>query len=366
LHTADTDRDLASARRFCEHVLIAFNQPTSRRDSTFGDERAGRLQEDLRQRISAALVEQAELITSDTVAVFPYSGSEDLDAGYCQQIGRLLTRLLAFSVRDGWLDARGGLVGDLHRMVLDRSLSAGRLFAFAHLIERTALDELALSETIGATSEPWPQVAQLVRRASFDMLAGYTERSQLEPAGAAMIDRLTTLYTREFFEAALAKEIDRAGRYGLTISLILFDVDRLSTINQDYGYGVGDKVLERLGILIRTYFRQHDWVARHSEDSMIVLLARTEVEQAAELADRVRHTVEDRLWFTDHRTDRHVPVTVSGAVVSVPVQVGDVFDPERLVDIAENAVERAKQRGRNRIERVDGLTGIQQSRLPHL
>jgi PleD family two-component response regulator len=99
---------------------------------------------------------------------------------------------------------------------------------------------------------------------------------------------------------------------------------------------------------------------------MVILLARTEVEQAVELAEHVRHTVEDRLWFTDHRTERHVPVTVSGAVVSVPAKVGDVLDPERLVGIAEAAVDRAKQQGRNRVERVDGLTGIQQSRLPHL
>ncbi len=336
------------------------------RDSTSGSERAGKLQEDLRQQISAALIEQAELITSDTVAIFPYSGSEQLDAEYCHRIGRLLTQLLAFSVRDGWLDARGGLVGDLHRMTLERSLSSERLFTFAYLTERTALDELALSETIGATSEPWPSVAQIVRRASFDMLAGYTERAQLEPAGAALIDRLTTLYTREFFEAVLAKEVDRAGRYGVPISLILFDVDRLSAINKEFGYGVGDRVLERLGILLRTYFRQHDWVARHSEDSMVVLLTRTDVEQAVELAERLRHTVEDRLWFTDHRTDRHVPVTVSAAVVSVSAKVGDVLDPERLVAIAEAAIDRAKERGRNRVERVDGLTGIQQSRLPHL
>ena len=61
---------------------------------------------------------------------------------------------------------------------------------------------------------------------------------------------------------------------GYAVSLILFDVDRLSEINQQHGYGVGDKVLERLGILIRQYFRQHDWVARHSEDSIAVLLSR--------------------------------------------------------------------------------------------
>ena len=172
-------------------------------------------------------------------------------------------------------------------------------------------------DTIGATSEPWPLVAQLVRRASFDLLAAYTERAQLEPSDAAIIDKLTTLYTRPLFDAVLAKELERAGRFGYPISLILFDVDRLSAINQEHGYGVGDKILERLGILIRQYFRQHDWVARYSEDSIAVLLSRTDAEHASSLAERVRATVEERLGFTDHRSDRAVPVTLSAAVINV-------------------------------------------------
>ena len=86
--------------------------------------------------------------------------------------------------------------------------------------------------------------------------------------------------------------------------MILFDVDHLSSINKEHGYGVGDEILERLGILIRKYFRQHDWVARHSEDSMAVLLTRTDAEHASELAERVRRTVEERLGFADHRTDQ--------------------------------------------------------------
>ncbi|HET9833021.1 MAG TPA: GGDEF domain-containing protein, partial [Vicinamibacterales bacterium] len=126
-----------------------------------------------------------------------------------------------------------------------------------------------------------------------------------------------------------------------------------------FGYGVGDKVLERLGILLRTYFRQYDWVARHAEDAIIVLLTNTTPDRAVELAERVRHTVETRLWFTDHRTEQQVPVTVSAAVVNVPVSAGDVIDPERLIAIAETAVERAKRDGRNRIETVDGSPVIQ-------
>jgi diguanylate cyclase (GGDEF)-like protein len=332
-------------------------------ETTFGDE-AGKLPEDLRQQIAATLSDQAEIITADTVAIFPYSGSEELDSEYCHRIGQVLTQLLAFAIRDGRLDARAGLVSDLYRIIGERSLSVERLFTFAYLTERTALDELALSDSIGATSEPWPIVAQIVRRASFDVLAAWTERALLEPAGSTMTDRLTTLYSRVLFDEVLVKEIDKAGRFGHAFSLIMFDVDRLSAINEDFGYGVGDKVLERMGILMRTYFRQHDWVARYSEDVMVVLLTQTEPDRAIELAERVRHTVEERLWFTDHRTDRQVPVTVSAAVINVPVAVGDVIDPERLLAIGEAAVERAKRDGRNRVETVDGAPAIQ-VRLPN-
>ena len=328
-------------------------------DAPSGGHDALPIQPDLRQRVAAALVQQADIISGDAVAIFPHSGSEEIDVAYCHRIGRLLAHLLSFAVRDGRVDARGGLIGDLYRIVLERSVSVERLFAFAYLTERTAVDELALSDSIGATSEAWPTVAQMVRRASFDLLAAYTERTQLEPAGSTVIDRLTTLYSRATFDAALAKEVDRAGRFGQPVSIILFDVDRLSAINEGFGYGVGDKVLERLGILLRTYFRQYDWVARHAEDAMIVLLTNTTPDRAVELAERVRHTVETRLWFTDHRTEQQVPVTVSAAVVNVPVSAGDVIDPERLIAIAETAVERAKRDGRNRVETVDGSPVIQ-------
>ena len=324
----------------------------------FADEQGG-MPDDLRQRIAAVLQERLENVTSDSVAIFPYSGSgePELDPEYCRRVGELLAQLLAFAVRDGHVDARGGFVGDLYRVVLERPLSLERVFAFAYLTERTALDELALDEGLGATSEPWPLVAQMVRRGSFDLLAAYTERAQLEPRSSAIVDRLTTLYTRPLFDAVLAKEIERAGRFGYQISLILFDVDRLSHLNKEHGYGVGDKVLERLGILIRQYFRQHDWVARHSEDSIAVLLTRTDGDAAAALAEQVRSTVEERLGFLDHHTERHAAVTVTAAVVNINVNLGEMIDSERLMADAEAALDRGKRAGRNRVVRVDGYSG---------
>ena len=324
----------------------------------------GEIQDDLRQQVSEVILDRAGLLVWDTVVIFPFSGTEHLELEYCNRIGQLLVQLLALGVRRGRVDPRDGFVADLHRVAIERGLPVERLFTFVYLLERTVLDELALSDKIGATTEPWPLAAQLVRRASFDLLAGYTTRAQLDPSDAAITDRLTTLYTRPMFDAVLATELERAGRFGYPVSLMLFDVDQLSTINKQHGYGVGDRVLERLGILIRQYFRQHDWVARYADDSMVVLLTRTDAGHAHGLAERVRATVEERLGFTDHRSDRLVPVTLSAAVINVTVALGDVIDRERLMAAAESAVERAKAQGRNRVERVDGFAGAPRTE-PH-
>jgi diguanylate cyclase (GGDEF)-like protein len=323
-------------------------------DPVFAAEDDGHMPDDLRHQISSLILDRAALLTSDTVAVFPFTGTETLEPEYCNRVGHLLVQLMAMAVREGRVDTRNGFITDLYRVGLERTLSAERLFTFVYLLERTIVDELAVSDDIGATSEPWPVVAQIVRRGSFDTLAAYTDRLQQEPAEAAIADRLTTLYTRVMLDAVLAKETAHAGRLGYPISLILFDVDHLSTINKEHGYGVGDRILERVGILIRTYFRQYDWVARYSEDSFAVLLSRTDPDNAAELAERVRSTVEERLGFTDHRNDRPVQVTVSAAVVNIAATVGDVIDPDRLTADAEAAIDRAKQQGRNRVERLDG------------
>lgn len=330
----------------------------------FAEESGERVQDDLRQQVFAVLLDRNHVIAADTVAIFPVIADETWDSRDCRRVGRLLVELLGFAVRDGRVDPRGSFVADLHQVIRGCVVSVERLFTFAYLIERTTLDDLATDETIGATTEAWPLVAQLVRRASFDVLAAYHERVRLEPGESAIIDRLTTLHTRPLIQTVLAKEADRAGRFGLPLSVILFDLDNLSKINEEHGYGVGDKILERLGILIRGFFRQHDWIGRYAEDSIVVLLANADAAYGGDLAERVRATVAERLEFVDHRSDQKVRVTLSAAVINLRLSPGDVIDPERLMADAEAAVERAKRLGRNRIEQVDDYPGARPAGEP--
>ena len=162
-------------------------------------------QDDLRPRLSAAVVDVVDAVAEDSVAVLRYSGGESLDPDYCRRVGALLVRLMASAIHEGRVDPTDELAIELYRLGFERGVAIGTLFTFVYLTERALLDELALHEAIGATSEAWPLVSQLVRRAAFDLLAAHFERAQMEPGDLPVVDRLTTLVTRPVFTAAFGR-----------------------------------------------------------------------------------------------------------------------------------------------------------------
>lgn len=296
----------------------------------------------LRWRTADFILERNEIIIADTIALFPFSNPQRLETDYCVKLGAMFARLLSDGIRTGAVDPRHASVVDLMNIAAQRSLTPEQVFTFAYLFLRTAQDELSLDPELGGTSESFPQVAQYIRRGVFDVLAAWTSRSIDTPRVTAITDTLTTLHSRPVLEAALFKECHRAERFEHWMSMILIDVDNLSAINRTHGYGVGDRVLERLGILLRTYFRQHDWVARYTEDTIAVLLPETAPEDALPLAERTRVMVHDRLTFRDYRTEQRASVTVSLAVASARALEGEPIESGRFLLEAEACLNRAK------------------------
>ena len=304
-----------------------------------------------RTQAARSLEQHAETILNDAVAIFPFAGADSTDHDRSANLADLILQLLIVSVREGELDPRTGRVADLRQLALDFGLTVRQLFGLVYVMERAALDELALDESFGATSEGWPSIAQMVRRGSFDVLAAVAERIAREPDQSALHDTLTALHTRAVLLAALEKELRRAERFSHPFAMILVDVDQLAEINAKHGYGFGDRVLERIGIVIRNYFREHDWVTRCSEDTFAILLPETVRTNAETLAEGLRVTVEERLALRDYRTEEQVQVTVSVAAL-----IGDSSNSNQADQVlrqAEEAVVRAKQLGRNRVEVLD-------------
>lgn len=301
------------------------------------------LPRDVRQQTAAAIRERSGL-GEDLAAVL--ANEPGLDEDDWRRCAYILLGLLASAIEDGELDERRGSIHDLSRFT--PPLTIRQLAHAAQRAERIVLEELALHAQLGATSEPWPIVAHSVRTAILEILGAIADRST---GRLAFRDSLTTLVTLPVLTLALEQEMPRALRHKHGIAVILFDIDHLSGLNRSHGFGAGDRLLERLGILARRFFRNHDWVARHGEDSIAVLLPETTLDQAASLAERFREMIRQRLVLVDHKTDAVTTVTVSAAAVGTElVQAG--LDAGYIIAEAEAAVLRAKMNGGDSVERV--------------
>lgn len=302
---------------------------------------------ELRAHVARSIQGRAETIITDAMAVQAFAGMGNVAPADRTRLADVIFQLITLAVREGPLDSRSAPVADLEQLMREADIDVRALFNVVYLLERSALDDLSNEESFGATSEPWPVIAQMLRRASFDVCAAFSETRDQGSSG--ITDSLTTLHTRAVFLAALEKEIQRSERFGHPFALILIDVDRLTEINVTHGYGAGDRVIERVGIVLRNYFRETDWVARSSGGTIAVLLPETQRAHADRLANRVRIMVPDRLQLHDYRSDYQFPVTVSVGVL-VAESVGQSVQAEQLMVEAEAAVDRAKKAGRNRVE----------------
>src|SRR5258705_841269 len=134
-----------------------------------------------RSQPARILEQHFDTILKDAVAIFPSAGAESSDHDRSANLADLILQLLTTAVREGELDQRTGRVSDLRQLALDFGLTVRQLFGLVYVIERAALDELALDESFGPTSEAWPGVAQSVRRASFDVLAAVPAPVTIQP-----------------------------------------------------------------------------------------------------------------------------------------------------------------------------------------
>ena len=311
---------------------------------------------ELRTHLARSLKERQEAIVKDTIAVCLFAGMEGVPADDRASLVGVIFKLLAEAVREGTLDSRSTGVAELGQLLTDKSIDARTMFNVVYLMERTALDEIAADDSFEDAAQPWAVIAQAVRRASFDVCGAFTQYVSREIAPAALVDPLTMLYTRSVFIAALEKEIQRSERFGHPFAVILFDVDNLAEINATHGYGSGDRLIERIGITIRNYLRETDWVARTAGDAFAVLLPEIHRLNAERLADRVRSTVHERLQLHDHRSNTQIPVTVSAGVL-IAESVDKSVRAEQMMAEAKEAVDRAKTAGRNRIESANVVIG---------
>ena len=160
----------------------------------------------------------------------------------------------------------------------------------------------------------------------------------------AIVDPLTNAYNRRYFFNHAQVQLSRSGINGHSNAIVLLDVDHFKKINDNYGHIIGDQVLMGLAALCQENLRGCDLLARFGGEEFIMLLPHTELDEARQIADRLREIIDRKKIATDQG---RLAVTVSmGVAVSGPGEILDLYD---LIIQADQAMYRAKGAGRNRV-----------------
>jgi diguanylate cyclase (GGDEF)-like protein len=190
----------------------------------------------------------------------------------------------------------------------------------------------------------------------------YIERAYHEEVyRLSIIDGLTSVHNKRFFDEVLEREVARSQRHGGSLALVLFDIDHFKDINDTYGHLAGDTILVLLCRRIRPRIRREDVLARIGGEEFACLLTETTRSGGLGFAEDVRELVEREPYICDGTL---IKVTISLGVAAfeppppsqrLPVDdtratAASLKDALDLVRRADERLYAAKRGGRNRVE----------------
>lgn len=162
-------------------------------------------------------------------------------------------------------------------------------------------------------------------------------------------DELTGLLTSRSFFSELRREVGRAGAENRPFCVLMMDIDFFKNVNDTFGHLTGSKTLEEVGVCIMRSLRAGDIAARFGGEEFAALLLDATLAQGLVAAERVRENIE-QFDFTvtrqrdDSPSSHHITISIGIALF-----LEDSTDPIELVEMADSALYRAKQSGRNRV-----------------
>src|SRR2546423_732501 len=132
----------------------------------------------------------------------------------------------------------------------------------------------------------------------------------------ALTDSLTGLYNYRFFQESLQRELSRASRSKAPLSLIVLDLDNFKVINDNYGHGVGDRVLRHLADLIQRHSRKANVVVRYGGDEFCIIVPEGDLDTARSVAERVLAEIRNGPYADEAQGVPSLPLSVSAGVTA--------------------------------------------------
>ena len=162
-------------------------------------------------------------------------------------------------------------------------------------------------------------------------------------------DALTGIYNRKHFEERLQAEMAYAQRHETLVGLVLFDLDHFKNVNDAYGHPGGDAVLRHVTAIVSRKLRTEDIFSRVGGEEFAVIVRGSSLRQVARVGERLRVAVSTG---PAHFEGKQIPVSIS--VGCATTECTGSHSGQRLVEIADRRLYRAKQAGRDRVVSTDG------------
>lgn len=244
-----------------------------------------------------------------------------------------LITVLSFSLLSIWIKS-------IEKLTIDAKSK------FADVLpEKIELKEKSEIETlhklfIGAHEEIQEKVAQL-NIYSHKLMEANIKLSEL-----SITDELTTLYNRRYLDQRLREEVTRHLRYNYNMVFMIIDVDNFKKYNDLNGHQAGDKLLKRLGQLIRSSTRNSDIPCRYGGDEFAIILPECDIEDAERIAERLVSAFTSRK-FTYNRERPMDTVTLSCGLST------NCKNPEEFVALADRCLYEAKTSDKDKIVYIE-------------
>jgi diguanylate cyclase (GGDEF)-like protein len=176
-------------------------------------------------------------------------------------------------------------------------------------------------------------------------IAVQNARLHEQTVALSITDPLTGVPNRRHLFQQLEAEVNRALRYSTPVSLVMIDIDHFKHLNDTAGHRAGDVALKQVCQALKRIVRKVDTLARYGGEEFVVLLPQVGRDEALEVAEKLRHAVEET-EFENGTLQPGGRVTISLGVATLPT---DAPDQARLIDAADSALYASKRGGRNKV-----------------
>lgn len=262
----------------------------------------------------------------------PYSDTQAAMDDYLWYAVSFLPREALYDIKARVLRSLSMIGGPLYALIV-----LGALW-LARTITQRNIAQIALQN---AQNDLERRVTERTEELSLEILVRKNLEQKLREL--ANTDELTEVLNRRGFMKAAEDEWQRSQRYNHPITFLSFDADYFKSINDNYGHAAGDEVLKNIAMIASHAIRDNDIVGRIGGEEFAIALIETNLEQATEMAERLRQKIEGTPTVYRGQT---IPVTISIGISQSTSSHASAKDC--LID-SDMALYRAKEGGRNRV-----------------